>query len=149
VRVDEQEPNIRRERRTSGQRTAKSTIHQRSSFAPTPEALANGLAYLQIDLTDPEFHAITLAQFRAIRAETKKLLDEAVTAGELHATADTAELARLVQHVNGGAMLSWAVYREGSLASWVRRDLEALLAPHRAATRPRAHPRTGRPRRKH
>ena len=41
---------------------------------------------------------------------------------------DTAELARLIQQVNGGSMLDWAVFREGSLASWLRRDLEALLS---------------------
>ena len=103
-----------------------------TSFAPTPEALANGLAYLQIDLTDPDFHAITLEQFRAIREETKKLLDEAVAVGELR-KCDTVALARLIQHVNGGAMLAWAVYRQGSVANWVRRDLESLLAPYRPA----------------
>jgi AcrR family transcriptional regulator len=101
-----------------------------TSFAPTPEAMANGLAYLEIDLVDPDFHAITLAQFRALRDQTQKRLDEAVAAGELR-KCDTAELARLIQHVNGGAMLSWAVYREGSVAAWVRRDLEALLLPFR------------------
>src|SRR5580704_13258954 len=113
-----------------------------TAFAPTPEAMANGLAYLQIDLTDPDFHAITLAQFRAIRNETRKLLEEAVAAGELR-PCDTAELARLIQHLNGGAMLSWAVYREGSVASWVRRDLESLLEPYRRARGSRtAHGRT-------
>jgi hypothetical protein len=91
--------------------------------------MANGLAYLQIDLTDPDFHAITLAQFRAIRRETQKLLDEAVAARELR-KCNTAELARLLQDMNGGAMLSWAVYREGSVAAWVRRNLEVLLAPY-------------------
>ncbi|HET7149957.1 MAG TPA: TetR/AcrR family transcriptional regulator [Candidatus Acidoferrum sp.] len=100
-----------------------------TSFAPTPDAMANSLAWLQNDLTDPEFHAITLAQFRAIRAETKKMLDEAVTAGELRRD-DTTQLARLVQHVNGGAMLAWAVYREGSVANWVRREITALLLPY-------------------
>jgi len=101
-----------------------------TGFAPTPEAVANGLAYLQIDLTDPEFHAITLAQFRAIRGETQSLLDEAVAARELR-PCDTAELARLIQQLNDGAMLAWSVYRQGSMASWVRRELEALLAPYR------------------
>jgi AcrR family transcriptional regulator len=105
-----------------------------TSFAPTPEAMANGLAYLQIDLTDPDFHAITLAQFRTIRDETRKLLDEAVAAGELR-KCDTAELARLVQHVNGGATLAWAVYRQGSVAAWVRRELEALLLPYYRSTK--------------
>ena len=100
-----------------------------TAFAPTPEAMANGLAYLQIDLIDPDFHAITLAQFRAIREQTRILLDQAVAARELH-KCDTAKLARLIQHVNGGAMLSWAVYREGSVASWVRSELLALLRPY-------------------
>jgi AcrR family transcriptional regulator len=104
-----------------------------SGFAPTPEAVANGLAYLQIDLTDPDFYAITLAQFRAIRDETKKLLDAAVAARELR-QCDTAQLARLAQDTNGGAMLSWAVHREGTVANWVRRDLEALLAPYATKT---------------
>jgi len=106
-----------------------------SGFAATPESMANGLAYLQNDLTDPEFRAITLAQFKACRAETRKLLDEAVAAGEL-VKCNTAELARLILQVNGGSMLDWAVFREGSLAAWLRRDLEALLEPYRR-TRPK------------
>jgi AcrR family transcriptional regulator len=105
-----------------------------TAFAPTPEAVANGLAYLQVDLTDPEFHAITLAQFRVIRDETRKLLEAAVAAHELK-RCDTAQLARLIQHTNGGAMLAWAVYRQGSAAAWVRRELEALLSPYRPPTK--------------
>lgn len=106
-----------------------------TAFAPTPEAMANGLAWLQNDLTDPDFHTITLAQFRAIRAETKKLLDEAMAAREL-LPCDTAELARMIQHVNSGAMLSWAIYRQGSVANWVRRDLNMILRPYRRSPKP-------------
>ena len=105
-----------------------------ASFASTPEAMANGLAWLQNDLTDPDFHTITLAQFRAIRAETKKLLDEAVATRELR-PCNTAALSQLVQNVNGGTMLSWAVYRQGSLATWLRRDLEMLLRPYCSSTK--------------
>jgi AcrR family transcriptional regulator len=104
-----------------------------TSFAPSPEAMANGLAWLQNDLTDPDFHAITLEQFRIIRDETKRLLDDAVAAGEL-CPCDTLQLARLIQHTNGGAMLAWAVYRQGSVANYVRREIEALLAPFRNQT---------------
>jgi AcrR family transcriptional regulator len=108
-----------------------------SGFASTPESIANGLAYLQIDLTDPEFRAITLAQFTAIREETRKLLDEAIVAREL-LPCDTTELARLIQQVNGGSMLDWAVFREGPLGGWIRRDLEALLRPYRIRPRSKA-----------
>jgi AcrR family transcriptional regulator len=109
-----------------------------SGFAATPESMANHLAYLQIDLTDPEFHAILLTQYVTTRDETRKLLDDAVTARELK-TCDTADLARLVQQVNGGAMLDWAVYRKGPLAAWIRRSLQVLLAPYRSG-RPRQSP---------
>jgi AcrR family transcriptional regulator len=114
-----------------------------SGFAPTPEAVANGLAYLQVDLTDPEFHAITLAQFRVLMEETRRLLDEAVAAREL-LPCDTEEVARLLQQLNGGAMLGWAVFREGTLERWVRREVEALLRPYRAPFRPKGPTRKGR-----
>ena len=45
---------------------------------------------------------------------------------------DTGDLARLIQQVNGGAMLDWAVYRKaipGRSGSAV--PLEGLLAPYR------------------
>src|ERR1700691_224965 len=103
-----------------------------SGFAATPESMANFLAYLQIDLSDPEFRAVLLQQFVTTRNETKKLLHEAIAARELK-PCDTAALAQLVQQANGGAMLDWAVYRNGPLAAWIRRSLEALLAPYRFA----------------
>jgi AcrR family transcriptional regulator len=101
-----------------------------SGFAATPESMANFLAYVQIDLSDSEFRAVLLRQFMTMRDETKKLLDDAIAAGELK-TCNSGELARLVQQVNGGAMLDWAVYRKGALGAWIRRALEALLAPYR------------------
>jgi AcrR family transcriptional regulator len=101
-----------------------------SSFAATPGSMANFLAYLQIDLTDPEFHAVLLTQSTTTGEETQKLLEDAIAARELK-TCNTAELARLVQQVNGGAMLDWAIYRKGSLSSRIRRSLEALLLPYR------------------
>ena len=101
-----------------------------SSFASTPECMVNFLAYLQIDLADLEFHAVLFKQFATTRGETKKLLDDAVSGRELK-PCDTADLARLLQEVNGGAMLDRAVYRKGPLAAWIRRSLETLLAPYR------------------
>lgn len=100
------------------------------SFAATPESMAVGLAYLQNDLTDPDFRAVTLAQFKAIREETQQILDEAVAAREL-VKCDTAALARFLQQVFNGSMVDWAVFREGTLQHWLRRDLEALLKPYR------------------
>src|SRR6202035_4594393 len=64
-------------------RTLIDMFSECNSFAAAPESMANALAYLQIDLTDPEFHAVLLIQFATTRDETKKLLDDAVAAREL------------------------------------------------------------------
>jgi hypothetical protein len=101
-----------------------------SAAVDTPEVLANQLAFLQIDLSDPEFHALALHHARAVRAEVEVLLEAAVGAGELRAT-DTARLAQAVQTTYNGALITWAVHRTGRLDTWLRRALDALLEPRR------------------
>ncbi|HEV3340134.1 MAG TPA: helix-turn-helix domain-containing protein [Pirellulales bacterium] len=101
-----------------------------AGMAPTPEALANNLAYLHIDLTDPDFHRLALEQARAARAELRAILDDAVKAGAL-APCNTERLARAVGVTLGGGLLAWAIEREGTAADWLRYDLQTLLAPYR------------------
>ena len=101
-----------------------------AGFARTPEALANHLALFQIDLREPEFHALALAHAQSLRAEVQALLDEAVGAGEL-APCDTARLARTVQVTFNGSLITWAVHREGRVEEWVAEDLAAVLSPAR------------------
>jgi AcrR family transcriptional regulator len=113
-----------------------------ADLASTPEALARNLAYLQIDLTDPEFRAHLLANARATRREIEHLLKAAIDGGDLRRDTDTRSLARAIEAVIGGSLMTWACYREGGAASWIRRDLDAVLDPYlerrRAATRRRA-----------
>jgi AcrR family transcriptional regulator len=96
----------------------------------SPGTLAHHLGYLQMDLTDPEFHPFTLAQARAARAGLRALLEDAVAAGELKKSADADALARAVQVMIGGSLITWGFYREGPAAAWVRQDLDVLLAPY-------------------
>jgi AcrR family transcriptional regulator len=102
-----------------------------SSPVASPEAMANQLAFLQIDLSDPEFHDLALAHSIAVRAEIETIIEAAVAAGEL-AGHDTSRLAQAVQTTYNGAMITWAIYRKGRLDTWLRRELDTLLAPHRA-----------------
>ena len=101
-----------------------------SSRVASPEAMANQLAFLQIDLSDPEFHRLALAHTAAVREEIQTILADAVAAGELSSD-DTARLAQAVQTTYNGALITWGIYRRGRLATWLRRELETLLAPHR------------------
>jgi AcrR family transcriptional regulator len=102
-----------------------------AQMAVSPEVLSNSLAFLQIDLVDPDFHKHALAHSRAMRTEIKALLDEAIATGEL-AWCDTNRLARGVQVVLGGALLQWAIDRDGSAVNRLREDLDTLIRPRHA-----------------
>jgi AcrR family transcriptional regulator len=97
----------------------------------TPEQMANSVALLQLDLADPDFHAETLRGARAVRARIERDLNAALDAGELRTGTDVATLATLVETTYHGAMIGWAIHREGTLADWMREQVEAVLAPHR------------------
>ena len=108
-----------------------SAATEMARFSTTPEELANSLAYLQIDLSDPDFHRHILDSSRAMQRGYRVLLDEAVSAGELE-RCDTERLARAVEAVAAGSLIGWAIHRKGKAEAWVRRDVETLLAPYRA-----------------
>ena len=99
-------------------------------MAATPEALIRNLSYLQIDLTDPEFRTHFVRSARATRAELQKLIREAIAAEELVPSTNAKQLARTIEAVIGGSMMSWAQYQEGTAAKWIRDDLNAILKPY-------------------
>jgi len=107
-----------------------------ADLAPTPEALLRNLAYLQLDLTDDVLRGHLVENARATRREIEALLEAAVAAGELRRDADVRSLARSVEIVVSGSLMTWATYREGKAADSIARDLDAVLAPW--VGRPRA-----------
>ena len=101
-----------------------------ADMAATPAAFARNFAYLQIDLTDPDFRRHLVKHARATRLELQKLIKEAIDAKELSPDTNTRQLARTVEAVVSGSMLSWAFYQEGAAAKWMRHDLDAVLKPY-------------------
>jgi AcrR family transcriptional regulator len=106
-----------------------------TKYVQSPEEMANHLAFLQTDLSDPDFYSVMLENSIRIEAGYRGLLDEAVAAGELE-PCDTARLARAVGAMSGGSLIGWAVYRHGTAEAWVRADLATLLDPYRSTRRP-------------
>jgi AcrR family transcriptional regulator len=99
-------------------------------MASSPAAFARNFAYLQIDLTDPDFRKHLAKNAAASREELEKLIREAIKNGELIPGTNAKQLARTIEAVVGGSMLSWAYYQEGSAAKWMRHDLDAVLKPY-------------------
>ena len=96
----------------------------------TPETFANHLAFLCIDLTDPEFRPHALAIHRARGRDVETLLTESLLAGDLRPGTDVAALAGSIQAVAAGAGLVWALDRQGSLGQRLRQALDGVLSPH-------------------
>jgi AcrR family transcriptional regulator len=101
-----------------------------AGMAASPAALARSLAYLQIDLTDEDFRKHLVKQAQATRSGLRRLVEAASHAGELSPTAKPGQLARTMEAVLSGSLITWAFYREGSAADWIRADLEAVLTPY-------------------
>jgi AcrR family transcriptional regulator len=104
-------------------------------YLDTPEEVANHLAFLQMDLSDPDFHRLMLINSRKMLEGYRRLLREAVEAGEL-VECDTQRLARAITAVCGGSLISWAAFRQGTAVAWVRADVDTVLEPYRSSTRP-------------
>jgi AcrR family transcriptional regulator len=100
-----------------------------ADLAPTPLALLRNLAYLQQDLGDEVLRQHLVENARATRHEIEALLEAAAAAGELQRDVDVRSLARTVEAIISGSLMSWATYREGKAADWIGRDLEVVLAP--------------------
>jgi AcrR family transcriptional regulator len=101
-----------------------------AQLAPSPAGLSRNLAYLQIDLADPEFRERLAAQGRATREALLKLIEEAVETGELRRGTDPHAVARAVEVALNGALFTWALYLEGTAEGFMRTAVDAVLAPY-------------------
>jgi AcrR family transcriptional regulator len=101
-----------------------------ADMASSPEALLRNFAYYQMDLTDPEFRRHLAASAAATRVELQRLIKAAITGGELVPETNARQLARTIEAVVGGSMLSWATHQHGPAAKWMRDDLNAVLKPY-------------------
>lgn len=103
-----------------------------AAMASDGATFANHLsAYLQLDLGDRTLRGYAAETARRNERLYRRLLEDAVTAGELVAGADTAGLARALPGMVTGSLVQWASVGSGSSRSWLRRDLETVLAPWR------------------
>src|SRR5262245_1896573 len=96
----------------------------------SPEELANGLAFLQMYVSDPEFHRLALENSTRILAGYRTLIKAAIAERELIPCNPTS-LARAVNATAAGSLISWAIHRQGKAMKWVESDLAALLVRYR------------------
>jgi len=94
------------------------------------EELGNGLGFVQLDLTDPDFRRHALAHSAAIVDTCTRFYRAAQDAGELRPDADVPALARHTLVCFTGALQVWAVNGRDSLAGFLTDQLDLMLAPY-------------------
>jgi AcrR family transcriptional regulator len=109
-----------------------------AKMGESPGGLAHHLAYLQLDLTDPDLHRAVREQARATRAAVRGMIADAVAVGELPPAIDPDALARAVEVTVSGSLMAWAFHQEGRAADWVLHDLDAVVAAFAGAAGDRA-----------
>lgn len=117
-----------RAKHASPLRVAREFLLCWSQLATTPKEMANHLAYLQMDLTDPVLlrHLVELS--RENLDLLTELLQDAARAGELEPH-DSAALSRALNAAVTGGLLAWATFRAGTAREWLEADLNVLLSP--------------------
>ncbi|GAB3403268.1 TetR/AcrR family transcriptional regulator [Flindersiella endophytica] len=121
-----------RTRHTSPLAALRAALVGMAGGIDAPGELANHLAFLQLELADPDFHQHVLGHANAMLEGIRALLSDAQAGGEL-VPCDIKQLARATLACYNGALVSWAIFRRGSLARWLGRELDFLLAPRRTS----------------
>jgi AcrR family transcriptional regulator len=95
-----------------------------------PQEMANHVAFLQMDLSDADLYRQARSFADDMRSGIRRILSRAVLEGEL-IEHPVDELARAVQAVYNGSIITWSIFAEGDLRTWLEHDLEFLLQPYR------------------
>ena len=103
----------------AGMRALGSTVRTRSR-------LANHLAFLQMDLRDEAFRRHAAAHGVALREELRSLLEQARARGltDVHPVRS----ARALQVAYNGALVTWAIHGEGSVADAIDEAVLLILS---------------------
>jgi AcrR family transcriptional regulator len=129
-----------RDRHTSPLEALIEAATDMARYTRTPDEMANSLAFLHIDVSDPDFRRPMIEMSRKTLRGYERLIDAAVEAGELR-RCDSAALARAISALTGGSLILWGVFRKGTAEAWVRADLDALIDPYRWSTAGKPEPR--------
>src|SRR6476469_11017143 len=97
-----------------------------------PENVANGIAFLLMEINDPEFHAIAISSAQQAIDAYKRLLDSAIQDGHLSDDGiDSQDLAETIHSMTLGSLMMWVIHRSSGSKPRTRRDLDTLLRPYR------------------
>ncbi|GMV06502.1 MAG: hypothetical protein AMXMBFR53_27780 [Gemmatimonadota bacterium] len=105
----------------------ETALLRQATSVRTGEAMANHLAFLQMEVADEEFRDHVVAHAEVLRDEITRLVKDAVARKDLPRDTDARVLARGVHLLYNGALVTWAMERRGILESAVREAIRFAL----------------------
>ena len=102
-------------------------LTEHAAAVEEPGTYANHLAFLLLDLADPEFQTLSRRHTDAVTAAIADVLASAAARDLLPSRTDTAELARLVHAVYNGALITWGMAPDGRPQAAVAARLRTVL----------------------
>lgn len=102
------------------------------SFSSRTE-MANHLALLHLDLTDPQLREFATLHSHKLMAAARAQIAVAASSGQLTERCTVDELADLLYTTYNGALLTWALDGTGESHDWVVERLQRVLRPYRVA----------------
>lgn len=94
----------------------------------TKRALANHLAFLQLDLVNRDLRKHAIAQGREVRHRLSTLISQAIEQ-EILAETDASRLADMLFVTYNGTLVTWAMDGTGALADAIVRNIDDTLRP--------------------
>jgi AcrR family transcriptional regulator len=101
-----------------------------AGMAASPAAFVRSLAYLQQDISDDELRRYLATHARATRRALQRLIETSIARGELSGRTPAARVARALESLLSGSLLTWAIHQQGRAAKWLRADVDTLLDPY-------------------
>ena len=117
--------------------TLYSAALERADPTHGPENVANGMAFMLLEINDPDFQLIAETSARQAIDTYKLMLDNAIDSGELSdANIDTENLAQSIHAMTLGSLLMRVIFRDSEPNARTRRDLDNLLLAYRKTPAP-------------
>jgi len=98
----------------------------------TPGMMANSIALLHVELSDPELRPVVQEYVRAIEQGMAAFVISSEAAGELRIK-DAQSVAKSVYTAYSGTLVTYAIHGEGQIGAWVWAAIDSVLTPYRGS----------------
>lgn len=89
--------------------------------------IGNQIELLMLDVVDPQMNKIARDHFFLFRKKVKQIISEGLKTGEFRKENSAEDLVLLLEAFWIGVVIQWAIFKNGTLKSWVRSKTRIIV----------------------